>query len=127
MNPVLEQEAEELRRALEKKPLFVNVSLSYDTAEFISSVIDAKIEGREVLFTNENQEVTPTEAALFLGMSRPQVRKIMDSGRLPFRMVGTHHRIALSDLHVFKETEQTRRRKAMIEYAELQNELGILE
>ena len=127
MNPVLEQEAADLRRALEKKSRHVTVSLSYDTAEFISSVIDAKIEGRGVLFTNESQELTPTEAALFLGMSRPQVRKIMDSGRLPFRMVGTHHRIAASNLVAFKEAEQARRKEVMKEYAELQNELGVLE
>ncbi|MCL2825836.1 MAG: hypothetical protein FWD72_00345, partial [Eggerthellaceae bacterium] len=91
MNQVFEQEAKELHRALKNKPRFVNVSLSYDTAEFVSSILDARAEGRGVLFTNDDRELTPTTAALFLGMSRPQVRKIMDAGRLPFRMVGTHH------------------------------------
>ena len=127
MDSVLVQEAENLHRALKKKPRIVNVTLSYDTAEFVSNVIDARVEGRGVLFTNENQELTPTEAALFLGMSRPQVRKIMDSGRLPFRMVGTHHRIAVCDLRAFMEAEQMRRKEAMKEYAELQNKLGILQ
>jgi excisionase family DNA binding protein len=112
---------------LAKKSPTIEVTLSYDTAEFVSSLIDARIEGRDVLLTNENQEVTPTEAALILGMSRPQVRKIMNSGRLPYRMVGTHHRIALSDLKAFKEAEHARRKQAMKEYAALQNELGIFE
>jgi len=127
MSPTLVQEAENLHRALADRPPTVTISLSYDTAEFVSTLLDARVEGRNVLLTGESQEVTPAEAALILGMSRPQVRKIMDSGRLPFRMVGTHHRIALNDLEAFRETELARRRAALEEYAALQNELGVYE
>jgi excisionase family DNA binding protein len=127
MPPTLAQEAEELHRALAKKSPTVDVTLSYDTAEFVASLIDARIEGRGVLLTNENQEVTPTEAAVFLGVSRPQVRRIMESGRLPYRMVGTHHRIALRDLKKFKASEHARRKQAMEDYAALQNDLEIFE
>jgi excisionase family DNA binding protein len=125
MPQTIERDAEAIRRALENKSKAVSMTLSRDTAEFVSWVVAAKAQGKEIVVTPA--EVTPAEAARILGMSRPQVRKIMDSGRLPYRMVGTHHRIALGDLREFKEAETARRRKAMKEYAEVQNELGLFE
>jgi len=38
------------------------------------------------------------EAAHFLNVSRPFVIKEMESGRLPYRKVGTHRRVALHSL-----------------------------
>jgi excisionase family DNA binding protein len=125
MPQTIERDAEAIHRALDNKNKAVSMTLSRDTAEFISWVVDAKAQGKEVIITPE--EVTPTEAAKILGMSRPQVRKIMDAGRLPYKMVGTHHRIALADLQEFKEAEKARRRKAMKDYAKVQNELGVFE
>jgi excisionase family DNA binding protein len=125
MPQTIERDAEAIRRALDNKSKIVNMTLSRDTAEFVSWIVDAKAQGREIIITPE--EVTPAEAARILGMSRPQVRKIMDSGRLPYRMVGTHHRIALDDLQKFKDLEMARRRKAMEKYARVQNELGLFE
>jgi hypothetical protein len=51
----------------------------------------------------------------------------MDSGRLPYRMIGTHHRIALCDLREFQEAERVRRRGAMEKFIALENELGLFE
>jgi excisionase family DNA binding protein len=127
MSPTLLQEAEELHRALANRGPSVKVSLSRDTAELVARVIDAKAAGKEILVARGFQEVSPTEAASILGMSRPQVRKVMDSGRLPFRMVGTHHRIAVSDLQDFMTAERSRRKEAMKAFAALENELGLFE
>ena len=57
--------------------------------------------------THGFEEVTPTEASVMLDMSRPQVRRMMDRGMLPFRMVGTHHRIRVSDIHAFNQADST--------------------
>ena len=83
--------------------------------------------GQEIVLTRGNAEVTPTEAAGLLGMSRPQVRKLMDEGKLAFRKVGTHHRIKVSSIRVFLEAEQAHMEAGMEEFARLQNELGLLE
>ena len=71
--------------------------------------------------------MTPAEAAALLAMSRPQVRRLMDQGKLDFRMVGTHHRIRVASIQAFLDTERPRRRAALAELAELQNELGLTE
>lgn len=119
------RDAAALHRALAKPGGEVNVALSRETAELVSRLVDARARGEEIVVSPANAEVSPTEAAVLLAMSRPQVRKLMDRGLLEFRKVGTHHRIRVSSIRAFLETERGRRREAMAELAAVQNELGL--
>ena len=127
MSDLLERDAEALHRALAGSGPEVRVALSRETAELMSQLIDARTRGEEIVVTPRNAEVTPTEAAVLLGMSRPQVRKLMDRGLLDFRKVGTHHRIRVSSIRAFLEAERPRRREALADLAVLQNDLGLTE
>jgi hypothetical protein len=60
-------------------------------------------------------------------MSRPQVRKLLDQGKLPFRLVGTRQRIPVAVVRAALDIESKRRRAAMAELVALQNELGLTE
>ncbi len=55
-------------------------------------------EGRAVRLLSADGEMSTGEAAVHLGVSRPFVVKQMDSGRLPYRKVGTHRRVRVIDL-----------------------------
>ncbi len=127
LSDLLTRDAEALHRALDAAGDRIDVSLSRETVELVSRVVDARARGQEILVTRGNAEVTPTEAASLLGMSRPQVRKLMDRGLLDFRKVGTHHRIQVASIRAFLEAERTRRREALEDLADLQNELGLTE
>ena len=127
MTPVLERDARALRHALETGDDEVSVSLSRETAEFLASVVDAQAQGQEVIVTQGLREVTTTEAAKLLGMSRPQVGKLMNQGGLPYRLVGTHHRIPVAAINAFLDIESKRQHAAMAELVALQNELGLTE
>ena len=127
MGDLLVRDAEALRRALAKPGGEVKVALSRETAELVSRLVDARARGEQIVVTAGNAEVTPTEAAVLLGMSRPQVRKLMDQDMLEFRMVGSHHRIRVSSIRAFLEAERPRRREALAELAAMQNELGLTE
>ena len=127
MTDLLVRDAEALHRALAGSDPEVKVALSRQTAELMSQLIDARTRGEEIVVTPGNAEVTPTEAAVLLGMSRPQVRKLMDQSLLQFRKVGTHHRIRVSSIRAFLEAERPRRREALADLAALQNELGLTE
>ena len=74
-----------------------------------------------------HEEVTPREAAELLGMSGLQVRKLTDQGALDFRKVGTHHRIRVASIRAFLDAERPRRREALEDLADLQDELGLTE
>jgi excisionase family DNA binding protein len=123
----LAQDANALQKSLAEGTKEVLVTLSRETAEFVSRVIRAKAEGQEVIVTHGLEEVTPSEAAAILGMSRPQVRKLMERGEIPFRKVGSHHRIPLAPLAAWAEAERKRRKIALARYSEVQNELGLFE
>ena len=127
MTPVLERDARAIHRALETDDDEISVNLSRETAQFLAAVMDAQAQGQEVVVTRGLQEVTTTEAAKLLGMSRPQVAKLMNQGRLPYRLVGTHHRIPASAINAFLDIESKRQHVAMAELVALQNELGLTE
>jgi len=125
MSDLLVRDAAALHRALARSGDEVNVVLSREGAELLSRLIDARTRGEEILVSPGSAEVTPTEAAVLLGMSRPQVRKLMDRGLLEFRKVGTHHRVRVASIRAFLESERPRRREALADLAALQNELGL--
>ena len=127
MTELLLRDAAALHRALATSGDEVEVALSRETAELVSRLIDARARGEEIVVTSRTAEVTPTEAAVLLGMSRPQVRKLMDRGLLEYRKVGTHHRVRVSSIRAFLETERPRRREALADLAAVQNDLGLTE
>ncbi len=46
-------------------------------------------------------------------MSRPNLIKQLEAGRIPFRKVGTHRRIRVEDLLAYQEAERARRAQVM--------------
>jgi excisionase family DNA binding protein len=111
---VIERDAKALRRALASGDDEVSVSLSRETAEFMARVADARAAGHEIVFSRVPAEVSPAEAAQMLGVSRPPVRTLTARGELPFRMVGSPHRIPVADVRRWQDAER-RRRQAMNE------------
>jgi excisionase family DNA binding protein len=49
------------------------------------------------------KEMTTTQAAEFLDMSRPSVVKLMRAGKLSYRKVGKHHRISMASLQAYRK------------------------
>lgn len=127
MIDVLSRDADALHRALDIAGDEVEVSVSRQTAEWLARIVDARSHGQRVVVTHGHAEVTPAEAAALLGVSRPQVRKFMDEGKLGFRMVGAHHRIPIESVEAFKSWAQERHHSGMEDLSRLQNELGLFE
>lgn len=127
MTETLTRDAVELHRALAESGDEVRVTVSRETAEWMAQLVDAKVSGHDVVLTNSLGEVTPTQAGQLLGMSRPQVRRLMDDGKLDFRKVGTHHRITVASIRAFLESERRRRAPILAELAKLQNDAGLVE
>lgn len=127
MTDVLSRDTENLHRALDAQGDEIDLRLSRETTEWFASLADARARGQRVVVTHGRAEVTPAEAASLLAISRPQVRKLMDDGKLVSRMVGTHHRISLDSIEAYIAWERERMENGMEELSRLQNELGLVD
>ena len=60
----------------------------------------------EVAVLSFDRELTSTQVADILGMSRPFVVKLLDSGRIPSHVVGRHRRAYLRDVLAYREERE---------------------
>jgi excisionase family DNA binding protein len=77
-------------------------------AHAIASMLEEFAQGHTVALISEAEEVSTSAAAEFLGVSRPHVVKLIDTGILPGRMVGTHRRVRMTDLLTYKRSVDRR-------------------
>ena len=88
-------------------------------------VASALQEGKAIALVPEMQELTTQAAANILGVSRPHLIKLIESGQIPFHKVGAHRRIRMKDLIKFQQNRDSDRRKALNELAQKAQEAGL--
>ena len=75
----------------------------------LADLLDRLSSSDAVTVLAEDIEITPEDAAGILGISRPLVRRRMDVGALPFRRVGAHRRLRLTDVLAWRALEEPMR------------------
>jgi len=78
------------------------VSLPPSAVSMVETLIARLLSGQRVALVAEDQELSPSEASVILGISRPLVVLRMARGDLPFRYVGKHRRASLEDVLALK-------------------------
>ncbi|RJT42673.1 helix-turn-helix domain-containing protein [Mesorhizobium waimense] len=82
-------------------------------------------QGNAVTIIPVHAELTTQEAADYLNVSRPYLIRLLEEGKLPFNMVGTHRRVKFSDLAAYRNNAEEERKKVMEELAAQAQELGM--
>lgn len=75
----------------------------------LQDLASALTRGAEVTVVSQDHELTSSEAASFLGISRSHLLAFMNAGALAYTEAGTSRRIALADLLDFNERRQSAR------------------
>ncbi|MBJ2163451.1 excisionase family DNA-binding protein [Acidovorax sp. IB03] len=111
---LIEQAAQALRRNLVEADDLVEVSfaLPRKQAEKILALLEAESATGAVVVPVKEQ-FTTTEAARLLGISRPTLMKLIETGEIHSEKVATHHRIPAQALRKFEQTRLERRVRAI--------------
>jgi excisionase family DNA binding protein len=91
----------------------------------LAEILEAAADGKRALVLRSPEDLTTEQAAAVLGVSRPTVVRLIESGKLPARMVGTHRRLSLSDVLAHREASAKRRNEALDDMARDAEELGL--
>jgi len=79
-------------------------------SEVLGSILNEAAQGHVVAVVSTADEVSTGVAARLLGVSRPHVAKLVDTGILPGRKLSRHRRVRLADVMELKRTMERRHR-----------------
>lgn len=77
----------------------------------LASARNSLCDGRPAVISGILEEVSPAQAAKYLGVSRPTVSKLIAAGEIPSHMVGSHHRIVMRDVVNYEVRRDAARRE----------------
>lgn len=103
----------------------VYLELPAKVFELLRVILANMAEGKSVSLISAETELSTQQAADILGVSRPHLVKLLESGKIPFRKVGKHRRVLLEDLVKYMRVFQLEREKALQELADQAQELDM--
>jgi len=101
------------------------VDLPTPAVRLLREILDRMAHGKGVALTSLHAELTTRQAAELLQVSRTHLVQLLDAGRIPCRMVGSHRRIRAEDILAWRRETESRRREALDELTARDQELGL--
>jgi excisionase family DNA binding protein len=96
-----------------------------EAAVLLAQVLGYLARDEGVTVMPDSAELTTQQAAEFLNVSRPYLIKLLETEKIPYRLVGTHRRIKFRDLRDYKNRDDLERRHAADELTQLSQDLGL--
>lgn len=91
------------------------ISVPREAFELFVEVLRQLANGNGITIVPIHAELTTQEAADLLNVSRPYLIGLLDTGKIPHRLVGTRRRVLMADLLAYKKVDDDQRRKVLAE------------
>lgn len=108
-----------------------DLELTEELAEAFYAVASGLAEGHTIVVGTAEDDLTTTQAAAELGMSRPTLISLLQAGELDYHMVGSHRRIPRSEVVRYREARDVEvpaldedRKAALRRMAEISSKAG---
>jgi excisionase family DNA binding protein len=86
------------------------LELPAEAYRVLRDVLEAMAKGLAITVVPQHTMLTTQEAADLLGISRPTLVKLLESGEIPFESRGRHRRLLLTDLLAYQDKARHDRR-----------------
>lgn len=101
------------------------VHLPVAVYEVLAHVVVAMRAGRAITIAPLAQRLTTQEAADLLGISRPTLVKLLESGAIPYEQPARHRRVLLADLLDYQAHRHVEQGRELDELVRETEELGL--
>jgi excisionase family DNA binding protein len=126
---------EQLDNLYEQQPSAASIKVVGATGEEIElpesiltllrQAVQVLARGDAVSIVPVQKELTTQQAADLLNISRQYLIRVLDRGEVPFHKVGTHRRLAFSDVMEYKRRRDSERLDGFDALTQLSQELGL--
>ena len=93
--------------------------------QILLDVLSEMSKGNAISLIPHHQEISTQEAANLLNVSRPFLVGLLENGEIPFRKVGAHRRVKLTDVLEYKDQSDAKRLQALNDLTALSQEEGM--
>ena len=90
-----------------------SIEIPQQVFQMLVEICSQVSDGKSVSLISNQSELTTQEAADFLNVSRPFLIKLLEQNAIPFRKVGKHRRVEMTDLLQYKKSIVENREKAL--------------
>ena len=88
-------------------------------------ILEEMAKGNGVTLLPLHSELSTQQAADLLNVSRPYFIGLLESGKIPFRLVGNHRRVRLDDLMAYKRQDDQERLRVLGELVAQAEEMNM--
>lgn len=112
-------------KAVLRSPSGHELTLPHSVYRVLEQVVHEMARGNAVRVLPVKAELSTQQAADLLNVSRPHLVKLLERGKVPYHCAGSHRRVVLEDLLVYKERRDRERLEALDEITRISDELGL--
>jgi excisionase family DNA binding protein len=103
------------------------LELPGEVYEVLREVVTALSQGLAITVAPHQTVLSTSEAAQLLGVSRPTLVRLLESGEIPFDKPGRHRRVRLADVVAYQQRFQRRRAAVLDQMVADGEEAGLYE